>query len=330
MKLGFFVNEVAREKPEYSTTRMARAAIELGHEVHYLDANSFTFRPDDRVLASAQTAGTASGTREQFLEELQAAQPNTFDLAELDVLLLRNDPGEDLDDRPWAAATHIVFGHVAQSLGVEVVNDPAGLARAANKLYLQEFPQHVRPRTLISRDEEEIDAFIKELDGDVVMKPLLGAKGEKVFFVQGMDDPNVNQMIETVSEDGYVVVQEFLHAASEGDIRFFVLDGRPLEKDGKYAAFRRRPADDELRSNMSAGGTAEALEVTDEILAVIEEVGPKLRADGMFLAGLDIVGTTLVEANVETPGGLESVERFTGIDFAPEIIKALEAKASGS
>ena len=326
MKLGLFVNEVEHERPEYSTTRLAFAATEAGHDVFYIGAGDFTYHPTDEVKVIARRAPKGAGSREDFIGELHSLDPAKLDVSDLDVLMLRNDPSEDLTDRPWAAATHIVFGHTAQSLGVKVVNDPAGMARAANKLYLQEFPNDVRPRTLISREEDEIKSFVQQLDGKVVMKPLLGAKGERVFFVQEPDDPNLNQMIEAVMDQGYVVAQEFVPEAVEGDIRFFLLDGKPLEKDGAYAAFRRRPPDDDLRSNMSTGGTAEPVEITDRELAVIDAVGPKLRADGMFLCGLDIVGDKVVEANVETPGGLESIERFTGVDFAPLIVEALEQK----
>lgn len=327
MKLGFFVNEVGHEKPEYSTTRLALAAADRGHDVYYIGAGDFTYQPNNEVHVCAYQ-GAAAKSREEFIDAVQSSGRCHFNLADLDVLMLRNDPSEDLANRPWAAATHIVFGHTAQSLGVTVVNDPSGMARAANKLYLQEFPDAVRPKTLISRDEEEIKAFVQSLGGKAVMKPLLGAKGDRVFFVQGPDDTNLNQMIEAVMDEGYVVAQEFVPEATEGDVRFFVVDGEPLQKDGIYAAFKRVPPEDDLRSNMSTGGTAEPIEVTDRELRLVEAVGPKLRADGMFLCGLDIVGDKVVEANVESAGGLESIERFTGVDFAPVIIDALVEKVS--
>lgn len=328
MKLGFFVNETEQEKPEYTTTRLARAAAELGHTVFYVGAGDFTYQPNGDVRVQSKACARPHRNREEFLNTIQTCDTRDLDLAELDALMLRNDPVEDLEDRPWATACHIVFGHTAQNFGTFVVNDPAGLARAANKLYMHEFPIEVRPQTLIARDEDRIKDFVRSLGGKAVMKPLIGSKGDSVFFVQGPDDPNLNQMLTAVREHGYVVAQEFLEAAHDGDIRFFLLDGEPLEKDGHYAAFRRRPPDDDLRSNMSAGGTAEAVEITERELAVLEAVGPKLKADGIFLAGIDIVGDKVVEANVETPGGLESVERFTGIDFAPVIIEALVERAS--
>ena len=126
--------------------------------------------------------------------------------------------------------------------------------------------------------------------------------------------------------DGYVVAQEYLPAASEGDMRLFLMDGRPLEVDGHYAAFRRVPPEGDGRSNMSAGGTSAPAEVDDTVLALAEAVGPKLVEDGMFLAGIDIVGDKLMEVNVFSPGGLGSAGEFGGVDFAAGVIDALAAK----
>ena len=325
MNLGLFVNDIDTEVAQYTTTRIARAAMDRDHDVYYMGCGDLTIQPNDDVMALSRRA-QATSSLDDLMDTVKAQDPQKLDISKLDALVLRNDPSEDLTERPWAAATGIVFGHVVESVGAVVVNDPTGLAQAANKLYLQSFPREVRPKTLIGRDEDEIKNFIEDLRGKAVVKPLLGGRGESVFFVQGPDDPNVNQMVDAVKESGYVVVQEFLEEAEDGDVRFFLLDGKPLEKDGKYAAFRRRPPEDDLRSNMSAGGKSEAFEVTERELRIAELVGDKLAADGMFIAGLDIVGDKLVEVNVESPGGLQSVEHFTGVDFAPIIVEALERR----
>jgi glutathione synthase len=106
----------------------------------------------------------------------------------------------------------------------------------------------------------------------------------------------------------------------------FVMNGRPLEVDGAYAAFRRRPNAEEVRSNMSAGGKAEAVKVTDEMLQLVDAVRPKLLTDGMFLVGLDIAGDKLMEVNVFSPGGLGSCAALYGVDFASAVIEDLERK----
>ena len=210
--------------------------------------------------------------------------------------------------------------------GVIVLNDPNGLSKALNKMYFQQFPEEVRPRTLITRNQQEIKAFAQEQGGTIVMKPLQGSGGQSVFLVRPDDIPNLNQMIEAVSRDGYVIAQEHLHAASEGDTRLFVMNGEPLRYKGKYAGFRRVRTGGDMRSNIHAGGKKCQSEVTDTALELVEIVRPKLVQDGMFLVGLDIVGDKLMEINVFSPGGLGSAQQFEKVNFNTAIIESLERK----
>ncbi len=265
---------------------------------------------------------------EKFLAELQSADhpAKSIDLDELDVLMLRNDPSTDAIERPWAQASGILFGQLVASRGVMVLNDPENLSHAINKTYFQQFPEEVRPKTCISRSAEEIKRFIDEQHGRVVIKPLQGSGGKNVFLVGPEDKANLNQMIDAVLRDGYCVVQEYLPAAAEGDVRLFVMNGRPLARDGKFAAFRRINKTGDARSNMSSGGESEPVEVTDEMLRLVEIVRPKLMNDGMFLVGLDIVADKLIEVNVFSPGGIGSSSEFAGVDFARAIIEDLERK----
>ncbi len=177
--------------------------------------------------------------------------------------MMRNDPAEDVVDRPWAVASGILFAQLSVAKGVLVVNDPASLANAVNKTYFQHFPEAVRPRTLISRDPDEIATFVSESGDSAVIKPLQGSGGSGVFLVTGDESPNLNQMIEAVARDGYIVAQEFLPDAEHGDVRMFVMNGEPLQHNGTYAAFRRVNQGSDLRSNMHVGGKARRVKVTD-------------------------------------------------------------------
>ena len=134
-------------------------------------------------------------------------------------------------------------------------------------------------------------------------------------------------MIESVSRDGYVIAQEYLPAASEGDTRLFLLNGLPFRYKGRYAAFRRRRSGDDMRSNIHAGGKLAQAQLTDMHMKIAEIVRPKLVQDGMFLVGLDIVSDKLMEINVFSPGGLGSSQRFTKINFNKYVIGALERKS---
>ena len=249
-----------------------------------------------------------------------------MELDDFDVLMLRADPAVDAAERAWANTAGLAFGHLVANTGVLVVNDPSSLADAMSKAYFQHFPEVVRPRTMITRDEERVRQFIEELGGRAVLKPLQGSGGSGVFLVNMKEEPNITQIVEAIARDGYVVAQEYLPAAKDGDVRMFVMNGRPLEVDGVYAAFRRRPGETDVRSNMSAGGSAEAVKVTDEMLQLVEAVRPKLLSDGMFLVGLDIVGDKLMEVNVFSPGGLGSSQALYDVDFTTAVIEDLERK----
>ncbi len=195
-----------------------------------------------------------------------------------------------------------------------------------NKMYLQIFPEEVRPQTLISRSKSEIRSFAKEMGGTIILKPLQGSGGQGVFLVRKDDISNLNQMVEAVSRDGYVIAQEYLPAAAEGDTRLFMLNGYPLRYKGKLAAFRRVGSEGDIRSNIHAGGTKVKAEVTAAMLHVAEVVRPRLVQDGMFLVGLDIVGDKLMEINVFSPGGLGNAQSFENVNFSIPVIEALERK----
>jgi glutathione synthase len=328
MRVAFFVNDVATERPVYSTTRMAMEAVARGHEVFYLDVGDFSYTQNDEVCAHARRApGTKQRKPDAFLAAIQEAsrEPLLVQPEALDVLVLRNDVARDTE-RPWAQAVGVQFGHLAVRRGVIVVNDPLGLAQAMNKLYLLNFPRAVRPATLVTRNPEQVHAFLAERDGHAVLKPLLGSGGESVFVIHPSEASNVNQIIEVLCRDGYLVAQEYLRAAENGDLRLLLLDGRPLEIDGKYAAFRRLPTGSDPRSNTSAGGKEAAADVDETALALAEAVRPRLERDGMFFVGLDIAGDKLMEINVFSPGGLAGSAHFTGVDFTPTVIESLERK----
>lgn len=331
MRIAFFVNSIAGETANYSTTHLALAALSRGHDICYLTPGDFVLRPDDSLAVRAVTLPAANYKKaETLFKDLQGdgTTIQTLDVTEIDVLLLRNDPSEDAADRPWAAQVGTVFGRLAAERGVIVLNDPDGLAQAQNKLYFQDFPAVVRPETLISKSIEEIRAFIDQQKKGVILKPLQGSGGKNVFKIASPKESNLKQIFEAVSEEGYLIAQSFIPEAAEGDVRFFLMNGTPLQREGKYAAFRRAPAKGEIRSNIHAGGRAEAIEVNQTMLGIAETVRPKLIADGMFLVGLDIVGDKLLEINVFTPGGLNNLSQMYDTDFTQSVIDALEHKVT--
>jgi glutathione synthase len=328
MRIGFIVNNIKTEEEGYTTTRLGMEAVSRGHEVWVMAVSDLTYDPDEKVRSRARSVAKKSYKNTKgYLADLQGKRALVEEITvdDLDILMLRNDPAEDFE-RPWAQSAPVLFGRVAMRHGVIVLNDPNGLAKATNKMYFQLFPEEVRPRTLITRDAKKIKAFATEQGGKIVLKPLQGSGGRNVFLVRPDDISNLNQIIEAVSRDGYVIAQEYLPAAEEGDMRLFIMNGQPLRYKGKYAAFRRIRGGDDMRSNIHAGGKIAQAVVGDEALRIAEIVRPKIAQDGMFLVGLDIVGDKLMEINVFSPGGLGSARRLEGVNFATAVIQALERK----
>jgi len=329
MRIAFFVNDLATEFPNYATTMLSWQARQRGHEVFYVTPDDWVLEADETLQAHVRAVpkGKSADHREFFKVLRSGASENMkVNMAEVDVLLLRNDPANDAQDRPWAAESGILFGREAVKRGVIVLNDPDSLGRATNKLYFQSFPAEVRAETIITRNSDDIKAFAKKHKGQIILKPLQGSGGSGVFKLDAGNASNLNQMVEAIGRDGYIIAQEYVDAAKKGDIRLFMLNGHPLSIADKYCALRREQAKGDIRSNIHAGGKAKAVEITARELKVAELIRPKLIADGMFLVGIDIVGEKILEVNVFSPGNLVSCSEMAGVDFSEPIISAVERK----
>jgi glutathione synthase len=331
MRLGMLVNDLALERPGYTTTRLALTATGRGHEVWFMGAGDLAYDPDESIHARARTVSKVQyKSGEAYLADLQgkAARSERIVLDDLDVLMLRNNPAQEPRRRAWARTAGIDFGRIAMRHGVIVLNDPNALASAQNKTYLQLFPEEVRARTLVSIDRDEIKEFIQRLGTRAVLKPLWGSEGTRVFVVSPEDRANTNQMIEALVRDGYVMAQEYLEQDQEGDTRLFLMNGRPLEVKGRRAAFRRFRAAEDTSSFLHRDQTLVRAELTPEQLRVADIVRPKLAQDGMFFVALDFVGHRLIDINVFSPGGLGSAQELEKANFCTPVIQALERKVA--
>jgi glutathione synthase len=329
MRIGFIINSFESEKSGFTTVRLGLKAHNNGHEAYFMSVGDLIYYPDGLMGARARSAPSKKyKTSKTFLNALRSdsAVYKKITAKDLDILMLRNDPAEEPKTRSWAQSAGFVFGQLAVQHGVIVLNDPMILSQAINKMYFQHFPESVRPNTLITRDVKEIREFFASQKEKIILKPLQGSGGKNVFLVNKQSVSNLNQMIEAIGRDGYVIAQEYLPDAAKGDIRLFVMNGEALIYKDRYAAFRRVSSKHDIRSNLHAGGKPRAAKITDEILQIVEMVRPKLISDGMFLVGLDIVGTKLMEINVFSPGGIGSASDLEEVDFADKIIEALERK----
>jgi glutathione synthase len=229
------------------------------------------------------------------------------------VILLRQDPPFDL---AYITSTHLLERIQPKTL---VVNDPAGVRNAPEKLFVMNFPQ-LMPPTLISRDLDEINAF-RDQHGAVVMKPLHGHGGAAVFRVmpQDMNFGSLFDMFSVTFKEPWVI-QRFLPEVKHGDKRILLVDG-------EFAgAVNRVPAADDLRSNMVRGGAAQATDLSEREREICATVGPALREQGLLFVGLDVIDGNLTEINVTSPTGIRAVQRLGGPDIAARIWDAIEAK----
>lgn len=326
MKLAFIVNDVATEKSTYTTVHLAFRAHQLGHTVYLTGVGDLVYFPEGHMGARARTVTRKTNSAEKYLAALLDEQNEAVMITghDLDVLWIRNDPSADIEARPWAQLAGVVFGKVAMQQGVIVLNHPDTLFNCQNKMYFQDFPEVVRPRTLVTRRADDVQRFYEEQNHRIVIKPLQGSGGKDVFLLKEKAT-NLHSIVDAVARYGYVIVQEYLPQAADGDVRLLVMNGKALQHDGKYAAVRRQN-DDDFRSNISAGGQAVSVAVDDTMLRLVDQVRPKLLHDGVFMVGLDIVGDKLMEVNVFSPGGIYEAAQVEGVDFYEPVIAALERK----
>lgn len=232
---------------------------------------------------------------------------------DVDVILMRQDPPFDM---AYVTATYLLETVHPKTL---VVNDPAEVRSAPEKLLVTHFPG-LTPPTLISSDPVALVDF-HERHGDVVLKPLHGAAGSGVVKLKA-GDPNLEALIEihaTGSRDP-LVIQKFIPAVSKGDKRIILIDGEPV------GAINRVPAKDQVRSNLRVGGTAAPVELTPRDLEICKAIGPTLKARGLIFVGIDVIGDYLTEINVTSPTGAQQLLRFTGINAAALMWDAIEKK----
>ncbi|AHM59776.1 glutathione synthetase [Flammeovirgaceae bacterium 311] len=332
MKILFVLDDVATEYERNTTVLMAHHMHNKGHEVFLTDVRAMAYHADGHMGAHAHIASKKSyKTQEEYMQDIigdikKKADSVTVSATDLDVIFVRNDPSKQ-QGQQWAQTAGAVFGQVATQEGVIVLNDPFTLSDSVNKMYFQQFPEDVRPRTVISRDPKEIkDFYQQQKKRGVVMKPLQGSGGQGVFLVNEKNEANLNSMIEANLRDGYIIVQEYLPEAAEGDIRLFMLNGQIFESEGKVAAMHRFNDSGDARSNVSAGGKIKKAKMTAEVRELAEKVRPKLVQDGVFLCGLDIAGKKLMETNIFSPGGLTDINIMLEYNFAAPLTEAIERK----
>ncbi|MGN6517628.1 MAG: glutathione synthase [Rhizomicrobium sp.] len=291
-----------------STFALALEAQARGHSLLYYGPRDLTFR-DGKVTARARLLTV----RNQKGDHFTLGEPFVIDLSSQDVVLMRQDPPFDM---AYITATHILERIHPRTL---VVNDPAHVRNAPEKLFVTEF-KDLMPPTLITSDRAEIAAFRNE-HKDIILKPLYGNGGAGVFRVREGDE-NLGSMLEmfTAFYREPVIVQRYVPEVRKGDKRIILVDG-------EFAgAINRVPAEGEARSTMHVGGRPEAATLTAREKDICKALGPELKKRGLIFTGIDVIGDYLTEINVTSPTGIWEVKRFGGADIAALIWDAIESR----
>ncbi|MGN0002397.1 MAG: glutathione synthase [Sphingobacterium composti] len=328
MKIAFLINQTHKEEAYFTTTTMALHALKRGHTILYIGLADFVYVDDKHIDAHVRLINpdTSLTDNEELLEKLKKQPKERISMMDVDVLWLRFDPVIDMHNRPWAPSMGLQFAQLLKKLGRFVINDPDELIQASNKLYLENFPREIRPKTVVTRNYDDILDFMNKQNDKIILKPLKGSGGKNVFMISPNELHNLKQTVEVIARDGYVIGQEYLPEATKGDMRFFLLNGEPIVIDGKYAALQRVQQQGEIRSNIHQGAKAEIASVTEGTLKLVNKVSDKLRRDGMYLVGLDIVGDKIMEINVFSPGALSAASNLNNVDYIEYLIKDLEER----
>ena len=293
-----------------STFALMLSAQERGHRLwHYLSTDLSYVGGRVRARARPLTVERTPGAHFRWTGET-----TTLDLGrDTDVVLMRQDPPFDM---AYITATHLLERAQGETV---VVNDPAEVRNAPEKLFVLGFPE-LMPPTMVTRTLADAQAFRDE-HGDIVVKPLYGNAGSAVFHIRS-DDANLPALVELFSDVWRepFMVQKFLPDVSAGDKRIVLVDGVPT------GAINRRPKAGEIRSNLAAGGAAEAAMLTVREEEICAAIGPELKRRGLIFVGIDVIAGYLTEINVTSPTGIVAIDRFNGTDTAARVWAAIEAR----
>ena len=310
MRIVFVISRAASVDETWTTVHLARIALQRGAQVRFVEPWDFEIdggrviaraHAFDRPVSADEIAGALAARR---------AVRRYVELSRVDLMLLRAAPLDDVV---------LTFGALARDLGVRVVNDPSGLLRVSHKGWLASLPGVRTPASVVTRSRASCHVFHQNHANGLVVKPARGSGGRPVSFVAPTDPEGLDVAFDLAREgdDGYVVVQEYLPGAEDGEKRLVWLDGEVV------GGYLRRRAPGEFRHNLKRGGQAEPTVITSEDRSLGTAVAPHLLRAGVRLAGLDVIGGHLIEVNALNPGGAFHTDRLTGSRLGELIVDRL-------
>ena len=325
MKFAFIIDPIAKLDPGHDTSvAIMEAAQVLGHEVYITQVDALgvisgsaygwlqpvVMKPV--VLKAAEEGGSRWVSEPDWYE---LGERRWRPLEEMDAVFMRKDPPVTV---PYLYVTYIL--DYIDPAKTQVVNSPAGLRAANEKMYALQFTEAI-PETIVSGDKQVIREAVERW-GAGVLKPLGGKAGEGILFLEG-GDRNFNSLVEVSTQQGLepVMVQKYLPAAKEGDKRVVMLHGEPI------GAVNRVPTGKEFRGNMAVGGRSDKTALTERDLEICRQVAPALRRDGLVLVGIDIIGGYLTEVNVTSPTGIREIDRLDDVRLGNQVVEWVEKSA---
>jgi glutathione synthase len=319
MKLTFIIDPISKLDPTHDTSvALMEAADRLGHQVWITQAEKLSVvagrawgfvQPVKLVPVELQ-----DGRWVAQAEWYQLGEVVFLALDEMDAVFMRTDPPVDV---PYLYTTYIL--DCIDPAKTLVVNNPAGLRAANEKMFALQFAQWMT-ETIVSRDKAVIRQFV-ETHGSAVLKPLGGKGGEGILLLTPADR-NFNSLIEVSTGQGRepLMIQKFLPAAKDGDKRIILLDGKPL------GAVNRIPTGQEFRGNMAVGGRSAQVDITEREHQMCAEIAPKLQAAGLYFVGIDVIGGYLTEVNVTSPTGIREIDRLNHVNLGRQVIEWLQLR----
>ena len=311
IKLGIVMDPIGSIKVHKdSSFAMLLAAQKRGWELFYMEQDDL-FLDDSRCHATMQKLAVRDEARDWY----SLSEKRTAAVDELDVVLMRKDPPMNME---FLYSSFLL--ERAEAHGTLVVNSPAAIRDASEKLYTAWFSQCCPP-TRVSRDAVRLKDFLAE-HGDIIVKPLDGMGGASVFRIQE-NDPNLNVILETITGNGdtSAMAQRYIPEITEGDKRILMINGEPFPH-----ALARIPASGETRGNLAAGGRGEGVDLSRRDRWICDQVGPALREQGLMFVGLDVIGDYLTEINVTSPTCIRELDTLYNADIAGQLMDAIEAR----
>ncbi|AZR81762.1 glutathione synthase [Thiomicrospira sp. S5] len=320
MNIGFIFEDWNTITPaKNSTIRIIKECLERGHKVSILYPSNLTVRNNvthgyvKRILPMEKIPDNIL----QFYKKVKFEQ-KMMPLHGLDAIMVRRDP-------PIDSMVYNFLDSVKNE--VVIINDIDGIRKANNKLYTTTFndPNNsFLPITHVSKNKEYIRQMIDEMPGDkVILKPLNASGGHGVIVLEKNAQTSINSILDFyihTQDKSYVIVQEYIEGAEEGDVRVLMLNGKFI------GAYNRKPPEGDVRANIQVGGTAHKYKMTESQMAICRKIGPKLAADGLYFVGVDMIGDKILEVNVLNPGGITNINALNKLKLHKNVVDFIEEK----